>query len=86
MSTRTPKANGKPSAKPKPKPPAVPPQPDEDHGPILDLIARIVPNAEAWLRTPNRDLAGNTPEELVGGPHEEIVRGMVLAYKYGTFS
>ncbi len=82
MSTHTPKASGKPRA----KPPAVPRQPPEDHGPILELIARIVPNHEVWLRTPNRDLAGNAPEELVGGPHESLVRGMVLAYKYGTFT
>ena len=73
-------------SKPKPKGNGTPKPVPDDFGPILDLIADVVPDYQRWIVTPNRDLAGHAPQDLFGGPHESLVRGMVLAYKYGTFS
>ena len=86
MSTRTPKANGKPSAKP--KPPATPPQPPEDHGPIPDLARDALGGfADEWLNTPNLHLDLKTPLQAAaeGGAWEQIARDILLAYKYGIF-
>ena len=57
-----------------------------DRGPILDLIADVVPDAERWLSTANSLFGGQAPRDLIGTAIEERVREVVLAYKYGVFS
>lgn len=56
---------------------------DPDRGPLLDLIADVVPDAKVWLQTANSAFGGQAPQQLIGTPQEEQVRDLVLAYKYG---
>ena len=72
------KPASKSSGTPKPAP--------DDFGPILELIAAVVPDFQRWIVTPNRDLAGHAPQDLFDTPYESAVRDMVLACKYGTFA
>lgn len=68
-----------------PKTPSAHPA-DVDRGPILDLIADVVPDPQRWLTTANSLFGGQSPQQLIGTPLEEVVRGTVLRYKYGMFT
>ena len=37
---------------------------------ILDDIEKLIPNPTAWLDTPNIELFGQTPRQLIGTPEE----------------
>jgi uncharacterized protein (DUF2384 family) len=64
--------------------------PDETRD-IAELINEIIPNAHQWLDTPNSQLAGKKPKDLIwdqnGSLQEtsEWVRELVRAYKNGVF-
>ena len=59
---------------------------DADRGPVLPLIADVIPDHSRWLDAPNAALGGHSPREWIGTPEEERLRDMVLAYKYGVYS
>jgi hypothetical protein len=57
-----------------------------DQGPLLPLVAEVVPNHDLWLDSPNAALGGQSPRELLDTDQEDRVREIVLAYKYGVLS
>ena len=72
------------------------PQPDPDETrDIRELIEEVIPEPELWLETPNANLGGKTPREVIWVrpdapefgelPTSMKVRRMVRAVKYGLF-
>ncbi|HWE34990.1 MAG TPA: hypothetical protein VG406_00340 [Isosphaeraceae bacterium] len=59
--------------------------PDETRD-IHDLIDEVIPLPGLWLDTPNENLGGARPRELIGTDREEIVRDLARAIKNGMFS
>ena len=52
---------------------------------LMDLrseIEDLVPHADEWLKTPNGQLKGHRPIDLIGTPGEENLRDLILALKY----
>lgn len=72
-------------ARPAKKPKTIPLDPDIGKT-TLELIEEIVPDAQQWLNTPNTLFDARSPRELLGGPHEQALRNLVLAYKIGNFA
>lgn len=48
----------------------------------------VIPNADEWRQTPNNQLGGKTPDELIDGTDEEReeLRNLVEAIKHGMVS
>jgi hypothetical protein len=59
---------------------------DEETRPILDLIDEVIPKPRDWLQTPNENLGGARPVELIGTDREEILRNLTRTIKHGMFS
>ena len=59
--------------------------PDETRD-IRDLIAEVIPRPGVWMDTPNENLGGARPRELIGTDREDLVRGLARAIKHGMFS
>jgi hypothetical protein len=68
---------------PVPQPPAR--DPDEIIA-IEELMAEVVPNHEIWKITPNTELGGKRPIDLINTPYEPILRNMLRAAKHGLLS
>jgi hypothetical protein len=51
-----------------------------------ELILKIIPDGETWLKTPNSRFGGQTPEELIGTPYEQALRNLVFLVKDGGLS
>lgn len=51
-------------------------------------IIEVIPDADEWRRTPNNQLGGKTPDELIVGTDEEReeLRNLVEAIKHGMVS
>lgn len=51
-------------------------------------INKVIPDADDWRRTPNGQLGGKTPDELIDGTDEdrEQLRDLVKAIKHGMVS
>ena len=62
--------------------PTIPGEKDDIRTEAQDLIE----NADEWLRSPNSELGGKKPEELIGTDREIVVRNMLRAYRLGMFS
>ena len=45
-------------------------------------VRDFFPNSDAWLETPNYQLGGRRPKELIGTKEEVLVRDLIRAIKY----
>jgi uncharacterized protein (DUF2384 family) len=50
------------------------------------LIAEVVAEPDQWMDTPNDQLGGNKPRDLIGTPHEGQLRDLARSIKIGMFS
>ena len=53
---------------------------------LVKEIRDLIPDAERWLNTPNGQLRGHAPSELVGTPEENLVRNLLREIKYIAIS
>jgi hypothetical protein len=53
---------------------------------IEDLVRELVDKPDCWLDTPNDQLGGERPRDLVGTQKEPVLRNLLEAIKYGSFS
>jgi uncharacterized protein (DUF2384 family) len=53
---------------------------------IEDLVRELVDKPDRWLDTPNDQLGGEKPRDLVGTPKEPVLRNLLEGIKYGSFS
>ena len=53
---------------------------------IEDLVRELVDKPDRWLDTANDQLGGQKPRDLVGTPNEPVLRNLLEAIKYGSFS
>lgn len=53
---------------------------------IRKLIMSVVPDAEQWMDTPNPNLGGMKPADMIGTDKEIYVRNMVRAARLGQYS
>ncbi len=65
---------------PKRKPNSVPPPS------IENLAHELLTEPDKWLDTDNDQLGGEKPRDLVGTPKEPVLRDLLEAIKYGSFS
>jgi hypothetical protein len=59
--------------------------PDEPED-IREDVRQVVRNADTWLETPNDQLGGLRPEELIGTEHEIDLRNLLRSVKMGMFT
>lgn len=52
----------------------------------LELTSELLQYPGAWLKTPNENLGGRPPIDLIGTDEEEKVSNLLNAVKYGLFS
>lgn len=60
----------------------------QDRDPDLDsdlkaLISEVVDNPQQWLDTPNDQLGGKRPRDLIGTAREGVLRELARAIKIG---
>ena len=65
---------------PKKKPPSTPSLSVED------LARELLADPDKWLDAKNDQLGGEKPRDLVGTPKEPVLRNLLEAIKYGSFS
>jgi hypothetical protein len=53
---------------------------------IEDLVRELIDEPDRWLDTKNDQLGGERPRDLVGTPKEPVLRNLLEAIKYGSFS
>jgi uncharacterized protein (DUF2384 family) len=53
---------------------------------VEDLVRDLITEPEKWLDTKNDQLGGERPRDLVGTPKEPVLRNLLEAIKYGSFS
>ena len=53
---------------------------------VEDLVRELVDEPDKWLDTKNDQLGGEKPRDLVGTPKEPVLRNLLEAIKYGSFS
>jgi hypothetical protein len=53
---------------------------------IEDLARELVDEPDKWLDTKNDQLGGAKPRDLVGTSKEPVVRNLLEAIRYGSFS
>lgn len=53
---------------------------------IVKKIGTVVDDPEDWLKTPNSQFGGRTPEELIGTPDEQLIHVTIEAAQCGFFS
>lgn len=63
------------------KKPAPPPLPS-----VEDMVRELVAEPDKWLDTAHDQLGGEKPRQLVGTPKEPVLRNLLEAIKYGSFS
>jgi hypothetical protein len=51
---------------------------------IRQEIASLVADPVKWLATPNDQLGGLKPQDLIGTPREQLLRDLLRAIKYGV--
>jgi hypothetical protein len=51
---------------------------------IHQEIAALVADPARWLVTPNDQLGGLQPQDLIGTPREQLLRDLLRAIKYGV--
>jgi uncharacterized protein (DUF2384 family) len=50
---------------------------------IREEIATLVADPAQWLDTPNDQLGGQKPRDLIGTEREQLLRDLLRAIKYG---
>jgi len=50
---------------------------------IKSLIAEVIDKPDEWMITPNDQLGGERPQDLIGGGSEERLRELARAIKIG---
>jgi hypothetical protein len=53
---------------------------------IEEMVRDLVAEPDKWLNTENDQLGGERPRDLVGTPKEPVLRNLLEAIKYGSFS
>jgi hypothetical protein len=53
---------------------------------VEDLVRELVDEPDQWLDTKNDQLGGEKPRDLVGTAKEPVLRNLLEAIKYGSFS
>ena len=53
---------------------------------IEALVRELVAEPDRWLDTENDQLGGEKPRNLLGTPKEPVLRNLLEAIKYGSFS
>jgi hypothetical protein len=61
---------------------STPRTPDPDTN-LLDLIREIVADPQVWMDTPNDQLGGQRPRDLIGTDQEERLWDLARAVKFG---
>ena len=56
--------------------------PDVDSD-LIALISAVVDRPDQWLNTPNDQLGGEKPRDLIGTERERLVRELARALKIG---
>ena len=51
-----------------------------------DLVRELVADPDRWLDRKNDQLGGEKPRDLLGTPREPVLRNLLEAVKYGSFS
>jgi hypothetical protein len=59
--------------------------PDEPED-IREDVRQVVRDSETWLETPNDQLGGQSPEELIGTTREIDLRNLLRSVKMGMSS
>ena len=57
-----------------------------EHSDIRIDVRLLLSNADEWLATPNTDLGGRAPNELIGSTEESKVREMLRAALYSSMA
>lgn len=82
-----------PPRKPQPMPkpdlgtsdPSRPAPPERDAVDLKELLGLVVDNPDLWLASPNRQLGGRKPAELIGTAEESKVIRLLQAVDQGLF-
>jgi len=53
---------------------------------VEDLARELIDQPDRWLDTENDQLGGEKPRNLIGTPKEPVLRNLLEAIKYGSFS
>ncbi len=53
---------------------------------VEELARELVDQPDRWLDTPNDQLGGARPRDLINTPKEPVLRNLLEAIKYGSFS
>jgi hypothetical protein len=60
-----------------------PNQIDEETDDLTREVDKIVDNPDRWLRTPNDEFGGEAPGNLIGSPHQNLLRDLIQRVKHG---
>lgn len=62
-------------------------QPPSQPSPSIEELAReLIDRPDEWLDTKNDQLGGEKPRSLIGTPKEAVLRNLLDAIRYGSFS
>lgn len=53
---------------------------------IEDMVRDLVAEPDKWLDMENDQLGGQKPRNLIGSSQEPVLRNLLEAIKYGSFS
>jgi len=53
---------------------------------VRDLARELIDDPDEWLKAKNDQLGGQRPIDLLGTPQEPVLRNLLEAIKYGSFS
>lgn len=53
---------------------------------VEDLVHELLAEPDKWLDTRNDQLGGQKPRDLIDTPKEPVLRNLLEAIKYGSFS
>jgi hypothetical protein len=54
--------------------------------PIEDMVRNLVAELDKWLDTENDQLGGEKPRKLIGTTKEPVLRNLLEAIMYGSYS
>jgi Protein of unknown function (DUF2384) len=61
-----------------------PDQVDEETSDLRNEAAKIVTNPDLWLHTPNDQLSGESPIDVIGTDKEFQLRALIRSVKHGV--
>jgi len=62
-----------------PSPPSIPPD-------LNALVNDLIDQPSLWWQTPNDQLGGERPQDLLGTPKEQAILDLLQAIKHGMFA